>query len=123
MKQCSAEDVVCRHTKRLKINQEQVRYLQKGRAQMFSPVMADLPKEQLDAETACAIVEVDYIGTLLEKIGKKNEKRWCSLITCLTIRVVHIKLVPKLETDRCLNAIICANEIYCAKGQTNYNHQ
>ena len=74
MKHCSAEDVVCRHTKRLKIIQEQVRYLQKGRAQMISPVMADLPKEQLDAETAWAIVEVDYIGTFLVKIGKRNEK-------------------------------------------------
>ena len=31
---------------------------------------------------------------------------WCCLFTCLTMRVVHIEVVTKLDIDNCLNAII-----------------
>ena len=40
-KHCAANDVDPKHKKRLKINQEQVCYLQKGRAQTIAQVMAD----------------------------------------------------------------------------------
>ena len=78
----------------------------KGRAQTIAPVMADLPEERLDASTAFTNVGVDYFGPFIVKIGRRNEKRWCCLFTCLTMRVVHIEVVPKLDTDSCLNAIM-----------------
>ena len=78
----------------------------KGRAQTITPVMADLPGEQLDASTAFTNVGVEYFGPLNVKIGRRNEKRWCCLFTCLTMRAVHKEVVPKLDTDSCLNAIM-----------------
>ena len=78
----------------------------KGRAQMIAPVMADLPEERLDASTAFTNVGVDYFGPFIVKIGRRNEKRWCCLFTCLTVRAVQIEVVPKIDTDSCLNAII-----------------
>ena len=78
----------------------------RGRAQTMTPVMAELPTERLDASTAFANVGVDYFGPFTVKIGRRNEKRWCCLFTCLTVRAVHIEIVPKLDTDSCLNAIM-----------------
>ena len=78
----------------------------KGRAQTITPVMADLPEERLDASTAFTNVGVDYFGPFTVKIGRRNEKRWCFLFTCLTVRAVHIEVVPNLDTDSCLNAIM-----------------
>ena len=54
------------------------------------------------------------------KIGQANENPWCCLFTCLTIRAVHIELMPKLDTENCINTII---QFYCAKNQTEYNNQ
>ena len=67
--------------------------------------MADLPEERLVASTVFLNVGVDYFGPFTVKIGRRNEKRWCCLFTCLTVRAVHIAIVPKLDTDCCLNAI------------------
>ena len=78
----------------------------KGRAQMIAPVMAYLPEDRSDASTAFTNVGSDYFGPLIAKIGRRNEKRWCYLFTCLTRRAVHIEVVPKLDTDSCLNAIM-----------------
>ena len=78
----------------------------KGKAQTKAPVMANLPEEQLVASTVFSNVGVDYFGPFTVKIGRRNEKRWCCLFTCLTVRAVHIKIVPKLDTDCCLNAIM-----------------
>ena len=77
----------------------------KGRAQTKAPVMADLPEERLVASKVFSNVGVDYFGPFTVKIGRRNAKRWCCLFTCLTVRAVHIEIVPKLDTDSCLNAI------------------
>ena len=95
-----------RHTERLKINQNKCVNCRKCRAQTIAPVMADLPEERLDASTAFTNVGVDYFAPFIVKIGRRNEKRWCCLFTCLTMRAVHIEVVPKLDTDSCLNAIM-----------------
>ena len=78
----------------------------KGRAQTIAPVMADLPDELLDASTVFINVGVDYFCPFTGKIGRKNEKQWCCLFTCQTMRAVHIEVVPQLDKDSCLNAVM-----------------
>ena len=68
--------------------------------------MADLAEERLDASIAFTNVGVDYFDPFTVKIGQRNEKRWCCLFTCLTVRAVHIEVVSKLDKDNCLNAIM-----------------
>ena len=68
--------------------------------------MADLHEERLDASTAFTNIGVDHFGPFTVKIGRRKEKRWCCLFTCLTVRAVHIEVVHKLDTDSCLNAIL-----------------
>ena len=62
--------------------------------------------ERLDASTAFTNIGVDHFGPFIVKIGRRNEKRLCCLFTCLTVRAVHIEVVPKIDTDSCLNAIM-----------------
>ena len=46
------------------------------------------------------------LWTFYSKTCRRSEKRWCCLFACLTVRVMRIKIVPKLDTDSCLNAIM-----------------
>ena len=78
----------------------------KSRAETIAPVMAELPTEGLDGSKFFANVGLDYFGPFTVKIERRNEKRCCCLFTCLTVSAVHIKLVPTLDTDNCLNAIM-----------------
>ena len=78
----------------------------KGRAQTKAPVMADLPQERLVASTVFSNVDVDFFVPFTVKVGRRNEKRWCCLFTCLNVRAVHIEILPKLDNDCCLNAIM-----------------
>ena len=78
----------------------------KGIAQTIAPATADLLEERLDASPAFTNAGVDYFAPFLVKIGRRNEMRWCCLFTCLTMRAVHIEVVPKLDKDSCLNAIM-----------------
>ena len=88
----------------------------KGRAKTIAPVMGDLTEERLDASTAFTNVAVDYFGPFIVKIGRRNEKRRCCHFTWLTMRAVHIEVVPKLDTDSCLNAIM---RFIARRGKTN----
>ena len=48
---------------------------------------------------------LDYFGPIMVKIGRRQEKRWGALFTCLTIRAIHIELVHSLSTDSTIMAI------------------
>ena len=78
----------------------------KDRAQTIALVMANLPHERLDDSTTFTNVGVDCFGPFPVKIGRRNVKRWCFLFICLTMRAVHIEVVPKLDIDSCRNAIM-----------------
>lgn len=98
------------------------------RASPAAPEMADLPPARLASYIRpFTYVGVDYFGPMTIAIGRRNEKRWGVLFTCLTIRAVHIEVAHSMSTDSC---ILCLRnfqarrgtpaEIYCDNG-TNFH--
>ena len=77
-----------------------------GKSPDKGTVMADLTEERLVASIVISNVGVDYFGPFTVNIGLRNEKHWCCRFTCLTVRTVHVEIVPKLDTDSSRNATI-----------------
>ncbi|XP_065087121.1 uncharacterized protein LOC135708877 [Ochlerotatus camptorhynchus] len=70
------------------------------------PFMADLPPGRLAAfSRPFTHTGVDYFGPIEVVIGRRVEKRWGLLATCLTIRAIHIEVVHSLTTSSCIMAI------------------
>lgn len=78
----------------------------KLRARAENPMMSNLPLGRLAFKqflfTHCGI---DFFGPLLVKIGRRQEKRWGVIFTCLTIRAIHLELASSLTTDSAIMAI------------------
>ncbi|XP_076247767.1 uncharacterized protein LOC143187433 [Calliopsis andreniformis] len=97
------------------------------RSKPETPLMADLPAARLKHHhrpfTYCGI---DYFGPMLVTIGRRREKRWGVLFTCLTTRAIHLELAASLTTDSMIMALRrmiarrgCSTEIYSDNG-TNF---
>lgn len=70
------------------------------RAMPCPPQMGDLPPERLASFTRpFTYTGVDYFGPIHVVVGRRQEKRWGVLFTCLTVRAVHIELSPSLSSD------------------------
>ena len=69
-------------------------------------MMADLPLARLAAaEPPFTHTGVDYFGPLLIKQGRSEVKRYGCLMTCMTVRAVHLELAADLTTSSFLNAL------------------
>ncbi|KAL0895211.1 hypothetical protein ABMA27_013649 [Loxostege sticticalis] len=70
------------------------------------PIIGDLPRARLEAFTRpfsnCGL---DYFGPMTVTVGRRHEKRWGALFTCLTTRAVHIEIVSSLSTDSAIMAL------------------
>lgn len=74
-------------------------------AKPLTPQMAPLPAARLQAFVpAFTNVGVDYFGPLYVSIGRRAEKRYGCLFTCLTTRAIHIELAHSMDTDSFLMA-------------------
>ena len=70
------------------------------KTQPKTPPVADLPQERLDHH--CRIftnVGLDYFGPLEVTIGRRKEKRYVALYTCMVSRAVHLEVVGSLSAD------------------------
>lgn len=97
------------------------------RAHPSQPKMAALPSARLAYRlmpfSHCGL---DYFGPLTIKIGRRKEKRWAALFTCMTTRAIHIELVHTLSSDSAIMALKrfisrrgSPTVIYCDNG-TNF---
>ncbi|XP_058803796.1 uncharacterized protein LOC131671423 [Phymastichus coffea] len=76
------------------------------RARPVNPPMADLPKCRTAYYqrpfTHCGI---DYFGPMFVKIGRRREKRWGVLFTCMSTRAIHVELANTLSASSTILAI------------------
>lgn len=97
------------------------------KAEPHPPRMADLPAVRLEnfylPFSNCGL---DYFGPMEVVIGRRHEKRWGALFTCLSTRAVHVEVANSLTTDSAINAIRRfgnrrghPSNIYCDNG-TNF---
>ncbi|XP_062556633.1 uncharacterized protein LOC134221460 [Armigeres subalbatus] len=70
------------------------------------PAMGNLPSARLAAfQRPFSYTGVDYFGPMLVLVGRRTEKRWGVLLTCMTTRGVHIEIAHSLSTDSCILAL------------------
>ncbi|XP_058449081.1 uncharacterized protein LOC131429047 [Malaya genurostris] len=70
------------------------------------PRMAPLPVQRLTPNLRpFSYAGVDYLGPFDVTVGRRSEKRWIALFTCLVTRAVHLEVACGLTTQSCLMAI------------------
>jgi hypothetical protein len=70
------------------------------------PMMGDLPLERLSIGSPAFLnIIIDVCGHFYVRVGRKSEKRWLLVISCLTTRACHIEILHKMDTNECLMAL------------------
>uniref|UniRef100_A0A182XQ47 Integrase catalytic domain-containing protein n=1 Tax=Anopheles quadriannulatus TaxID=34691 RepID=A0A182XQ47_ANOQN len=70
------------------------------------PMMSHLPDPRLAlGQRPFTYTGVDYFGPLLVAVGRRVEKRWGVIFTCLTVRAVHLEVAHTLSTGSCIAAV------------------
>lgn len=76
------------------------------RPNISEPQMGLLPDARVAVEvkpfTYCG---VDYFGPLEVVVGRRREKRWVALFTCLTTRAVDLQLAYQLDAHSCVMCV------------------
>ncbi|XP_017484718.1 PREDICTED: uncharacterized protein LOC108373320 [Rhagoletis zephyria] len=76
-----------------------------ARAKSVTPIMAPLPADRLTPFVRpFTYTGVDYFGQVKVTIGRRTEKRWVALLTCLAVRAIHLEVAHDLSTDSCILA-------------------
>ncbi|XP_061724327.1 uncharacterized protein LOC133530432 [Cydia pomonella] len=76
------------------------------KAQPEVPRMGELPEARMaHHQRPFSNTGLDLFGPMEITVGRRREKRYAVLFTCLTIRAVHIELVHSLSTDSLILAL------------------
>ena len=68
--------------------------------------MSQLPKDRLEVcDRPFQHTGVDYFGPIMVTVGRRQEKRWVALFTCLAVRAIHLELAHDLSTDAFIIAL------------------
>ncbi|UYV84331.1 hypothetical protein LAZ67_X001873 [Cordylochernes scorpioides] len=77
-------------------------------------MMAALPGCRVEPQQrSFSIVGMDYFGPMEVSVGRRHEKRYGVLFTCMTTRVIHLEVAHSLTTDSCIMAI---RRMICRRG-------
>lgn len=71
----------------------------------MQPKMADLPAERSATAPPFTNTGVDIFGPFTVKNGRKVQKRYGALFTCLASRAIHLEMCATLETDSFIQAL------------------
>ena len=78
----------------------------KRKAKPQAPLMADLPDFRVDLQTPVFYnTGVDFFGPISTKLGRRTQKRWGALFTCLVTRAIHLEVAEALSTDAFINVL------------------
>ncbi|UYV77380.1 hypothetical protein LAZ67_15000798 [Cordylochernes scorpioides] len=84
------------------------------RAKPSTPMMAALPGCRVEPQQrSFSIVGMDYFGPMEVSVGRRHEKRYGVLFTCMTTRAIHLEVAHSLTTDSCIMAI---RRMICRRG-------
>ncbi|XP_061710651.1 uncharacterized protein LOC133520297 [Cydia pomonella] len=87
------------------------------RAKPMNPMTGNLPPQRLaHHRRPFTYTGLDYFGPINTKIGRRQEKRYVALYTCMTSRAVHLELVHSLSAD---SAIMSLRRFIARRGAPN----
>ncbi|XP_032418025.1 uncharacterized protein LOC116719582 [Xiphophorus hellerii] len=96
----------------------------KLRRPLEEQLMAELPKERLEASAPFTYCGMDCFGPFVVKRNRKEHKRYGLVFTCLYSRAVHIEMLDDLSTDSFINGLRCfislrgvVRQIHCDQGR------
>jgi transposase InsO family protein len=70
------------------------------------PPTGNLPSERLAFhQRPFTNVGLDYFGPVEVTVGRRKEKRYVALYTCLTVRAMHLEVVNSLSTDSAIMSL------------------
>jgi hypothetical protein len=81
-------------------------YCRKYKAKPAQPMMGQLPAARfISQQKPFTSTGVDFFGPFCVAVGRRTEKRYGMLFTCLTIRAIHIEVTHDLSTSSCIMGI------------------
>ena len=82
------------------------------RSKPSTPEMGQLPEFRLKKSIRpFTITGLDYFGPMEVTVGRRREKRYGVLFTCLQTRAVHLEIATSLSTDSAIMAIRCSKRM------------
>ncbi|XP_062704132.1 uncharacterized protein LOC134286523 [Aedes albopictus] len=78
------------------------------------PRMVSIPVQRLTPyKRPFTFVGIDYLGPVQVSVGRRSEKRWIVLFTCLVVRAIHLEVAHNLTAQSCTMAI---RRFICRRG-------